>query len=152
MLRQLFQHLGTIPETATGGAALIFRFTAAPAPCPPVGSDLDGDGLDDARDNCPADPNPDQADADGDGVGDACDLCFGVANHPGGAIHSAKLTHLLAPPADDRLNVLDVRALSPAAAEVAMGFWALLDAKHRALRIQLEGRPDDAILSMEVPR
>lgn len=37
------------------------------------GSDLDGDGVDDAVDNCPAAANPDQLDADGDGVGDACD-------------------------------------------------------------------------------
>lgn len=36
-------------------------------------SDFDGDGLDDAVDNCPQVANPDQADADGDGIGDACD-------------------------------------------------------------------------------
>jgi hypothetical protein len=35
--------------------------------------DEDGDGLDDACDDCPVDVDPDQADADGDGVGDACD-------------------------------------------------------------------------------
>ena len=33
----------------------------------------DGDGVDDACDNCPYTPNLDQADCDGDGVGDACD-------------------------------------------------------------------------------
>ena len=37
--------------------------------------DADGDGVCDADDNCPVDPNPGQADGDGDGVGDACDLC-----------------------------------------------------------------------------
>jgi hypothetical protein len=117
--RRLFQYLHAIPDTATGGAAWVFRFTAGPAPCPPVGSDLDGDGLDDACDNCPADPNSDQADVDGDGVGDACDLCPGVANHPGGAIHVAKLTRLFTPPTDDRLNVLDVRGLTPSAIDPA---------------------------------
>jgi hypothetical protein len=41
-----------------------------PAAPPP---DRDGDGVPDAADNCPDEPNPDQADADGDGVGDACE-------------------------------------------------------------------------------
>lgn len=35
--------------------------------------DLDGDGLSDADDNCPFDPNPDQADSNGDMRGDACE-------------------------------------------------------------------------------
>ena len=38
--------------------------------------DSDGDGIDDATDNCPTVANPDQDDADGDGVGDACDGCL----------------------------------------------------------------------------
>jgi cysteine-rich repeat protein len=38
-------------------------------------NDLDGDGIPDANDNCPAVANPDQADADMDGHGDACDSC-----------------------------------------------------------------------------
>jgi Thrombospondin type 3 repeat len=41
--------------------------------CAAVGHDEDGDGIDDACDNCPHIPNVDQADADGDGVGDVCD-------------------------------------------------------------------------------
>jgi len=41
--------------------------------CAP-GQDKDGDGVCDASDNCPVDPNPTQSDADGDGVGDACDV------------------------------------------------------------------------------
>ncbi len=36
-------------------------------------SDGDGDGVDDAVDNCPVDSNPDQTDTDLDGEGDACD-------------------------------------------------------------------------------
>lgn len=44
------------------------------------GNDGDGDGVCDADDNCPAEPNPSQLDGDGDGVGDACDLtCVQVA-------------------------------------------------------------------------
>ncbi|MDH3786278.1 MAG: metallophosphoesterase, partial [Acidobacteriota bacterium] len=39
------------------------------------GPDGDSDGVCDAGDNCPADPNPSQADLDGDGAGNACDMC-----------------------------------------------------------------------------
>ena len=35
--------------------------------------DTDGDGDDNAADNCPDDPNPSQANIDGDALGDACD-------------------------------------------------------------------------------
>lgn len=43
-------------------------------------SDLDGDGVPCAQDNCPRLSNVDQSDLDGDGVGDACDNCPGDAN------------------------------------------------------------------------
>jgi hypothetical protein len=39
--------------------------------------DLDGDGVDDAVDGCPALADPAQADADLDGFGDVCDVCDG---------------------------------------------------------------------------
>jgi hypothetical protein len=42
--------------------------------------DLDGYGIPDAADNCPANASPDQADADSDGVGDVCDNCPYDAN------------------------------------------------------------------------
>jgi len=38
-----------------------------------VDPDLDGDGVKNATDNCPAIDNPNQEDLDGDGAGDACD-------------------------------------------------------------------------------
>ena len=46
--------------------------------------DADGDGVEDASDNCPVTPNPSQADGDGDAVGDACDNCPSTFN-PGQA-------------------------------------------------------------------
>jgi MYXO-CTERM domain-containing protein len=38
-----------------------------------VGGDADGDGVKDASDNCPKEPNANQKDTDGDKKGDACD-------------------------------------------------------------------------------
>lgn len=42
---------------------------------PAAAVDTDGDGVDDAVDNCPATSNSDQVDTDSDGLGDACDPC-----------------------------------------------------------------------------
>lgn len=52
--------------------------------------DGDGDGLDDAGDNCPGLSNPAQTDGDGDGVGDDCDCLPGEGTAwrtPGEARH-----------------------------------------------------------------
>jgi len=43
--------------------------------CVHTPKDSDGDGVPDARDNCPGSYNPDQSDMDGDGIGDKCDRC-----------------------------------------------------------------------------
>jgi glucose/arabinose dehydrogenase len=42
--------------------------------------DSDGDGIDDADDNCPMIANADQLDTDSDGFGDVCDNCEFTAN------------------------------------------------------------------------
>lgn len=112
--RSLFQYLGTIPATATGAAAFVVRFTGCAS-----SSDLDGDGIPDSCDNCPADANADQADTDGDGVGDACDLCPAAPDHPAGSIQGALLARLLSPPTSQRLNTLTVRNLVPASIDPA---------------------------------
>ncbi|MFQ5499137.1 MAG: M12 family metallo-peptidase [Candidatus Zixiibacteriota bacterium] len=42
--------------------------------------DMDGDGIDDAHDNCPGTFNPAQTDTDNDGIGDDCDNCVTTPN------------------------------------------------------------------------
>ncbi|MBL8202202.1 MAG: thrombospondin type 3 repeat-containing protein [Chromatiales bacterium] len=46
-------------------------------------TDCDGDGVLNAVDNCPDEPNAGQADTDGDGRGNACDNCRLLANNTG---------------------------------------------------------------------
>lgn len=47
---------------------------------PALAVDSDGDGVDDALDNCPLVWNQSQADMDNDGAGDACDNCPTITN------------------------------------------------------------------------
>jgi hypothetical protein len=56
--------------------------TPIPEPnrCPQASLDADGDGAEEASDNCPGFSNPTQSDFDGDAHGDVCDNCPGVAN------------------------------------------------------------------------
>jgi hypothetical protein len=49
-------------------------------PCPSLGTDADGDGIEEALDNCAGYANPSQADADSDSHGDPCDNCVTVSN------------------------------------------------------------------------
>jgi hypothetical protein len=53
--------------------AFIVLGVAALAAAPIVGSDYDGDGLENGEDNCATDFNSNQQDTDADGIGDACD-------------------------------------------------------------------------------
>ncbi|MBW2233100.1 MAG: thrombospondin type 3 repeat-containing protein [Deltaproteobacteria bacterium] len=71
------------PSTAWNGSGFGVAWTRAGSiyftslECPP---DSDGDGVEDAIDNCPTDPNPLQEDGDSDTVGDVCDNCPGLDN------------------------------------------------------------------------
>ncbi|MFQ5498998.1 MAG: M14 family zinc carboxypeptidase [Candidatus Zixiibacteriota bacterium] len=47
---------------------------------PQVNADSDGDGINDAVDNCPSTFNPLQEDTDSDGIGDSCDNCVLTLN------------------------------------------------------------------------
>jgi hypothetical protein len=61
-------HEGAGPRVMTSrGVGLLDFFNV------PIDNDLDGDGVPDPEDNCPATPNPDQMDQDEDGQGNACD-------------------------------------------------------------------------------
>jgi FG-GAP repeat protein/VCBS repeat protein len=51
-----------------------------PAVADATNANADGDSRGDVCDNCPTMQNDDQADADGDGVGDICDNCVNVSN------------------------------------------------------------------------
>jgi len=56
--------------------------------------DDDGDGVNDAADNCPAVYNPDQVDGDRDGIGDLCDAAWNMSG-PGGNTGNGKPPQLL---------------------------------------------------------
>jgi Alpha amylase, catalytic domain/Thrombospondin type 3 repeat len=69
-------------DTTSGGAPTVATFTVPfvvnRAQLPPdlkQPLDLDGDGVDNDKDNCATVANADQTDFDGDAVGDLCDLC-----------------------------------------------------------------------------
>ncbi len=68
----------------------------------PGQQDPDFDGVGTACDICPIDFDPGQADGDFDGVGDACDICTAGV---GMTKAQLKLGKLLAPPADDQLQM-----------------------------------------------
>lgn len=68
-------HYQSLPQL--GGSQVLvgdgLRVLAAAAPPAALEGDRDGDGIADARDNCPRDPNPTQRDTNGDGLGNLCD-------------------------------------------------------------------------------
>ncbi len=85
-------HFAAIP--LLGGPHLFVGdpFAALPEPeqVDALVADLDGDGLDNAQDNCPLHANPDQRDTDKDGHGNRCDADLdddGLVDTSGGRIY-----------------------------------------------------------------
>jgi len=105
-----------IPYAQLGGGsfglAMILGSPDEPTDCAPNGDsiwvegyeDLDGDGVGDPWDNCPAVANPDQADADSDGAGDACDVCTSDPNDDGDDDGVCEGSGYLPPKAGDNDN------------------------------------------------
>jgi hypothetical protein len=65
-------HIRSLASAFGLWAALVLPLAAAAGPLP-GGPDGDGDGVENAFDNCTASSNTNQADADHDGCGDVCD-------------------------------------------------------------------------------
>jgi hypothetical protein len=61
------------PSARAAGVALVWLLLFAGVGHAQPAPDLDGDGVPDTADDCPANPSPHQEDSDGDGVGDVCD-------------------------------------------------------------------------------
>jgi hypothetical protein len=85
LLRSLFYYLVSTECVFPDVEGLLgYDSSGVPRPetlvCPDMTADVDGDGTDDAVDNCPALPNPSQSDVDGDSHGDPCDNCPDVFN------------------------------------------------------------------------
>jgi len=96
-------------------AVLVGLFAAGPA----LALDLDGDGIPDESDNCPAAPNAGQQDGDDDGTGDSCDPCPATGTVAGGVDDGARFGE-----------------------SVAMdGIWAVVGARMEGLS---QGMPDGA--------
>jgi hypothetical protein len=66
-----FTFVGSV--SATGGNSLGALAAGSQAEPGAITDDLDGDGVVDELDNCPATPNADQADSNLNGTGDACE-------------------------------------------------------------------------------
>ncbi|MFO0611071.1 MAG: thrombospondin type 3 repeat-containing protein [Polyangiaceae bacterium] len=92
--------VGGLPSGASAGSGgasmkILAAFCGVDADCPQgelcdfaadacsSSTDLDGDGVPNASDDCVHVPNPDQADADMDGVGDACEPPPDDSDHDG---------------------------------------------------------------------
>jgi hypothetical protein len=75
---------GTLTYTVRGGLTRVLTAhvdaSGSATAFDEAAPDIDGDGVEDAADNCVTVPNTDQADGDGDAVGDLCDSCVAVAN------------------------------------------------------------------------
>ena len=74
---------------------------STPDPCPTETYDLDGDGWEEAQDNCPGFRNDTQSDVDADSRGDPCDNCVSLANLDQADLDGDGLGNVCDPDQDD---------------------------------------------------
>lgn len=116
-------------DDLTCGGGLVCNFQAESPTCLAPEEDLDGDGLTNEADRCPATNEASNHDEDGDGQGDACDGCP-IERWRKGTVDSDKDKLLGQCDPDDRSPGDKIVYFQPFVAANALDGWTFDDAAH----------------------